>query len=79
MYQPKQITVTKTFVQFHIDVDERPAVARDLTDAIRVVDQWIATNYPERSGCDDRFTVSVEDESIVITVAASATYTGSKP
>lgn len=68
MYSPKHVKVLKAFHEFHIDVEDRPAYARDLTDAIFVVEQWIEQHRPELKGYDDRFTVSVRDEGIVITI-----------
>lgn len=76
MYQPRQVKVTKSFMEFRIYTGAESIGARDLTDAIHVADEWISTNYPDLAGYDDRFSVSVEDETIVLTVATVETGTG---
>lgn len=69
MNAPEHYVVQRTTHEFRIPT---PATARDLCDAVFIVDSWIKANEPRRADYDDRFTVEVSDEYVALVVTGDA-------
>lgn len=74
MYTPRRMVTYKEQTAFVIAADEQRVTARDLTDTIHVVQEFIKETKGEHfTQYDDSFTVEVVDDGILLIVERSVT------